>query len=166
MYSENRHLKYLFVTAVATLSAIFAVISTAVAAGSSSVNVTKSKPGYDKRQRANVHFRNGERYSERMQYKEAAREYEKAIAIDSDYAEAHSNLGYSYRKQGFYDKAVISYKQAIALDSQLAEAYEYLGEAYAEMKQFALAEEQLRKLRHLDPDEAKELEAFIRAEKR
>lgn len=157
--SENGNIVSTF--AVLVLSTVLAMTTSALAAGSPSVGVPKSRPGFDKRQQANIHFRQGEAYAEEMRYKEAAREYEKAVQIDSGYAEAHSNLGYSYRKQGLYDEAVASYKRAIALDPELSEAYEYLGEAYAEMNKFDLAEEQLRALKRLDPDEAEELEAFI-----
>jgi Tfp pilus assembly protein PilF len=157
--SENGNIVLTF--AMLVLSALLAMTTSALAAGSPSADAPKSRPGFDKRQQANIHFRQAEAYAEKMRYKEAAREYEKAVQIDSGYAEAHSNLGYSYRKQGYYNEAVASYKRAIALDPELSEAYEYLGEAYAEMKKFDLAEEQLRALKRLDPDEAEELEAFI-----
>ncbi|MBR9980307.1 MAG: tetratricopeptide repeat protein [Desulfatitalea sp.] len=162
--SENGNIVFTF--AVLILSALLAMTTSALAAGSPSVGAPKSRSSDEKRQQANIHFRQGEAYAEKMRYKEAAREYEKAVQIDSGYAEAHSNLGYSYRKQGLYDEAVASYKRAIALDPELSEAYEYLGEAYAEMKKFDLAEEQLRALKRLDPDEAEALAAFIQKMKK
>jgi tetratricopeptide (TPR) repeat protein len=152
--------------AAALLSALLSMDTSALAAGSSSVDVPKAQPGSDQREKANVHFQKGEAYEDQQRFKEAAQEYEKAIDIDSGYAEAYSNLGFSYRKQGRYDDAIRAYKRAIALKPDLAEAHEYLGEAYAETKQFPLAEKHLDILKRLDSGEARELEEFIQKMKR
>ncbi|MFZ1984458.1 MAG: tetratricopeptide repeat protein [Desulfatitalea sp.] len=152
--------------AAAVLSALLSMNTSALAAGSSSVDVPKSQSGSDLREKANVHFQKGKAYEDQQRFKEATQEYEKAIDIDNGYAEAYSNLGFSYRKQGRHDDAIRAYKRAIDLKPGLAEAHEYLGEAYAETKQFSLAEKHLDILKRLDPDEAKELEAFIQKMKR
>jgi tetratricopeptide (TPR) repeat protein len=132
------------------------------AAGTSS---TPTKSASDIRKEANVFFNKGVQLQEAEKYKEAAREYEKALKIDSKYAEAWSNLGYTLRKRGKFDRAVKTYKKAIKLDPSLAEAHEYLGEAYAEMGKFDLAEKELKILRDLGSDEADELEEFISKKK-
>jgi tetratricopeptide (TPR) repeat protein len=115
----------------------------------------------ERREKANVYFKEGEQLQDMKKYKEASRKYKKAVDIDSDYAEAWSNLGYSYRKQGKFDWAVDAYQKAIKLKPDLAEAHEYLGEAYAEMGKFDKAEKELQILRELGSDEAGELEEFI-----
>ena len=38
-------------------------------------------------------------------------EYEKALKVDSKYAEAWSNLGYTLRKRDKFDRAVKAYKK-------------------------------------------------------
>jgi len=132
------------------------------AVGSPSSDVPAARAGHDKRQKANVHFRQGETYTRQGRHDAASQAYEKAIALDSEYAEAYSNLGFSYRKQGRLDQAIDAYKRAIDLKPDLTQAHEYLGETYAEMKEFALAEQQLQILRSLNSEVAAELDEFIR----
>ena len=141
---------------------LFSLNLNAYAAGTSS---TPAGSASEIRKNANVFFKKGEQLQEREMYKEAEMEYEKALQIDSQYAEAWSNLGYTLRKQGQFDRAVEAYKKAIKLDPNLAEAHEYLGEAYAEMGKFDLAEKELKILRELGSDEAHELEEFINQKK-
>ena len=151
---------------VSTLTVLFIILfltmnQIAFGAGAPSRSSTQSDSAAEQREKANVHFKAGEELQEMKKYKEASRKYNKAVEIDSDYAEAWSNLGYSYRKQEKFDWAVHAYKKAIKLKPDLAEAHEYLGEAYAEMGKFGKAEKELQILRELESDEAGELEEFI-----
>ena len=147
------------VSALTVLIIIFFFTMNQIATGASTPGSYISSD--ERREKANRYFKEGERLQEMKKYKEAARKFNKAVDIDSDYAEAWSNLGYSYRKQGKFDWAVHAYKKAIKLKPDLAEAHEYLGEAYAEMGKFGKAEKELQILRELGSDEAVELEEFI-----
>ena len=156
-FENRRFLNPAIITVAFVAALIFVFTQYAFGAGTSS----RSSSGSSKRERANGYFKKGESYQSQGDYRTAARQYEKAVQIDSKYAEAYSNLGYCYRKQEMFDKAVKTYQKAIALDPSLAEAHEYLGEAYAEMGKFELAEAELKILRDLGSDEAVELEEFI-----
>ena len=60
-------------------------------------------------------------------FDKAAAAYRQAIAIKSNYAEAHSNLGTALAAQGKPDEAVAAYRQAIRIKPDYAEAYSNLG---------------------------------------
>lgn len=72
-----------FIMALTAVAAALLFLNTsAMAAGSSSSSVSKTDTSYDKRQKADVHFKKDESYQKQGQYEKAAHQYEKAVKAD------------------------------------------------------------------------------------
>ena len=57
-------------------------------------------------------------------------EYQAALRINPDYAEAHYNLGVVYGQQGRTDEAIREYQAALRINPDYAEAHYNLGVVY------------------------------------
>jgi len=79
---------------------------------------------------------------------------EKAIEIDTNYADAYTALGIGYAKKGLVDKAIASYKKAIELDPTHAKAYCNLGFAYGNKGLYDKEIASYKKAIVLDPHDA------------
>jgi len=93
----------------------------------------------------------------KSKWSEAARYFQNAIAVKSDYAEAYSMLGYCTRKLGDLTKAVGYYETALKLKPNFPEAREYFGETYLELGNLAKAVQQYIWLEKAGSRNAKEL---------
>lgn len=62
---------------------------------------------------ANKHFDKGQEYLEHDLFKDAIKEYKKAIKIDKNYVLAIDNLAVSYRKLNKFKKAIKYYKKSL-----------------------------------------------------
>jgi tetratricopeptide (TPR) repeat protein len=62
-------------------------------------------------------------------YDMAIADFDKAVALDPQYAKAYYNRGSAFDKIGRLDKAILDYKKTIALDPFYYEAYYYLEQA-------------------------------------
>jgi len=67
---------------------------------------------------------------------EAIMEYETALKLKPDYAEAYYNRGNAYRSQGRLDEAIQEYRTALKLKTDYAEAYNNLGSVYYIQRRF------------------------------
>lgn len=96
-------------------------------------------------------------------YPAAQSQFESALEIKEDFAEAHNNLAYSMRKQGaeHYEAARQHYDRAIELDPKLAQAYMYRGALSAIEGDETAAKADHAKLLELDVDLAAQLLAVI-----
>jgi tetratricopeptide (TPR) repeat protein len=83
----------------------------------------------------------GDGYLGYTMYKDAVREYKKALALDSDNSMVMNWLGYAYECMGDADRAISIYKKAIEIDSEDIIANHDLGMIYAKDKKFEAAKE-------------------------
>ena len=61
---------------------------------------------------------------------EEIREYQAALRINPDYAEAHYNLGVVYTRQGRIDEAIRELQAALRINPDFADAHYNLGVIY------------------------------------
>jgi Flp pilus assembly protein TadD len=96
-------------------------------------------------------------------YAEAEAQFKKAIAINPNYAEAHSNLARVYHFQKKYSEEAIEYEMVVKLRPHDIEAHVNLASAYGLNRRHDDAIQQLKKAVSLSPDDAtrKMLKGFI-----
>ena len=100
----------------------------------------------DQRQVAATYFYRGNAYADKGEYDKAIEDFDQAIALQPDLAEACYNRGIAYYYKGEYDRAIEDYDQAIELQPDLAEAYSNRGNAYADKGEYDRAIEDFRKV--------------------
>jgi tetratricopeptide (TPR) repeat protein len=84
--------------------------------------------------------------------KEAAKDFEKSIKANRNYAEAYNNLGVVRYEQKKYKKAIKLYEKAIKLRNDAASYYSNLGAAYFARKKWEQANNAYARALALDPD--------------
>ena len=85
---------------------------------------------------------------------QAVANYEKALAIKPDYAEAYNNMGSALKDKGESDAAIESYKKALKIKPDYAEAYNNMGNALLNKGEPGPAIESYKKALHIKPDYA------------
>src|SRR5215467_4404605 len=90
-------------------------------------------------------------------FPDASKDFQRAIKIDRDYADAHNNLGVIHYLEKKYGKAITEYEKAIKSRTDSASFYSNLGAAYFSKKQFEKASFYYNEALTLDP------EIFIRS---
>jgi tetratricopeptide (TPR) repeat protein len=99
------------------------------------------------------HYRKGSILAQRGRYAEAVVEYQKALTIDPQMAEAQYELGQCYGKLQYYEQAVRAFDTARALDPRLAlEALLQIADIYASSARPALAGEMCHDALEIDSD--------------
>lgn len=97
------------------------------------------------KQQGDAHLRNGD-------LEDAKTCYQHAIALDPDYAKAHSNLGFVLKEQGNYAHAEHCLKTALAIDPNIADAYYMLGTIYQTQGKLEDTIHHFRRALELDQD--------------
>ncbi len=85
-------------------------------------------------------------------YREAKKDFERAVKLNKQYAEALNNLGVVYYIDRNYNKAIKYYQKALLLREASASFHSNLGTAYFERKQVDLAMKEYLRALELDPD--------------
>lgn len=145
-----------FVRVLTVIAALALLATNTLAAGSSSVSTSDTRPGVSE-------YNAGVELMQKGHFSKAQAEFEAALKKNPSMAEAHNNLGYSLRKQGSanHDTALEHYNRAIELKDDLAEAYMYRGVLHMLMGNEAKALEDHRSLTKLDRKLADALQAAI-----
>jgi tetratricopeptide (TPR) repeat protein len=73
--------------------------------------------------KAAIHLFKGEALRKEKKWDEAIAEYNKAIQLNSGYAEAYMRRGNAHSDKGEYDQAISDYTKAIDIDRDFAAAY-------------------------------------------
>jgi tetratricopeptide (TPR) repeat protein len=103
---------------------------------------------------AEQHYNKGVELREEGLHDQAIEEYDRAIELDSDYADAYVGRGDAYYYLGEYQPAIEDYDQAIELDPDFADAYVGRGDAYYYLGEYQPAIEDYDQAIELDPDYA------------
>ena len=114
----------------------FVLVSTAMAAGSSSSSTQRKAGDYE----------NGVKAVEAANYKKAIKLFNKVVAAKPTNADAWNYLGFSNRKLKRFDLALNAYQKALTIDPDHRGANEYLGELYLQTDNLEKARERLEKL--------------------
>ncbi|HXZ31210.1 MAG TPA: tetratricopeptide repeat protein [Terriglobales bacterium] len=87
-----------------------------------------------------------------LRYKDARKNFERAIHFDHNFADAHNNLGVIFYLQKKYPNAVKQYETALKIRPDSASYYSNLGAAYFSKKEFEKASSAYSEAVRLDPD--------------
>jgi len=108
----------------------------------------------------------GNRFFQKGDYREAAKEFEKAIALQPDFAPAYNRLGMTYAILQDYEQAEKKFNKVIELAPQMDEGYLNLGLLYELKGESARALTLLEKAFSLNPENSKTKEHLQKLRKR
>jgi tetratricopeptide (TPR) repeat protein len=87
-----------------------------------------------------------------MRLDSSKKDFERAIKMDPNYADAYNNLGAVEYQDRHLKPAIKRYQQAIALNPEFATYHSNLGTAYMERKQFDKAAAEYARALQIDPE--------------
>ena len=87
---------------------------------------------------------------------EAEKTFQRALAAEPNFAEAHYNLGSLETKRGNLESAAEMYERAVEADPNMREAHFQLGETYAQLKRYERAIAAYKNLISIAPPETAE----------
>ena len=95
------------------------------------------------------------RLIKKRQMEEAIKYLKRALTLDPNWSEAHTNLGLIYSRKGRLDEAISEYKKALTIKPNLVEANINLGNAYGSKNMFDEAISEYKKALAINPRYAK-----------
>jgi len=101
-----------------------------------------------------IHNNLGIAYDTAGMYREALKEFEKALKLDPDYIEAHNNLAVIYDRMGRNEKAIGELREVLRLNPGYTEGHSNLAHVYTGMGRYDEAIFNLEKALGLDPEYA------------
>ena len=99
-----------------------------------------------------VYLKLGNQKIGQKDFKAAAEQYTKAIAVKHDFKEAIKNRGICYTMMDKDEMAIMDFDHAITIDPEDKSLYNYRGFAEAELKNYAGAEKDFEKALSMDPN--------------
>ena len=84
----------------------------------------------------------------------AIKDFDKAIELNPEFAEAYNNLGNTYDDKGDFDKAIVNFNTAVKFKSDFVDAYVNRGVAYGKRDEFNKAINDFTTAIDLDPNHA------------
>ena len=100
---------------------------------------------------AALHNKAGIALLQMNRYPEARREFQQALKLDKNYADAHNNLGATYYQIKRFSAAAGEYRKAVKLNDAKASFHSNLGIAYLAMKDIDKASKEYARAMELDP---------------
>ncbi len=100
----------------------------------------------------NTHNNLGDMYGRHKNYPMAVKEFETAILLKPDYADAYHNLGNTYNEIGDKGKAIELYKKAAELNPILWQSRQNIAALYFEQQKYPEAIEQLQMAIRISPN--------------
>ncbi len=102
----------------------------------------------------NNHNNLGDMYDRHGDYEQAVVEFQKAIALKPNYADAYHNLGNTYVNMGKLKEAAEAFSRAYQLNPNLWQSLEGLSAIYYENKKYKEAEDFAKRAIAVNPNEA------------
>lgn len=87
-----------------------------------------------------------------QRYKEARKNFSRAIKVDRKHADAYNNLGVVFYQQRDFGRAIKNYQKAVTLNGSAASYYSNLGAAYFAKKEIDKAALNYSRALEIDPD--------------
>jgi tetratricopeptide (TPR) repeat protein len=102
---------------------------------------------------ASKYYNDGDDLNEKEEYDEAIENFNYALKIDHQYAEAYSGLAYAYFKKGELEQALNYCNKSISINDKLPKNYLYLGYIYNAERNYTEAIKYFNKYIKIKPDD-------------